>query len=306
MPKHYTMGGRAAQAASSAQGTAPEPRSLRERVGALRNLPPFVRLVWQTSPLLAVGECVLRLARALLPVATLYVGKLIIDEVIVLARTPDTAGTLAQWYAAGLLDRIGGLLLLEFALAVSSDILGRTVSLLDSLLSEQFSNVTSLRLMEHAATLDLEDFEDSELQDRLERARRQASGRMTLIGQLFGQVQDLVTIVSFGAGLLVYAPWLIALLAVALVPAFVGEAHFNAQSYSLNYARTAERREIDYVRQTAASAETAKEVKIFGLNRFLIDRYRQLAGDFYLANRTLALRRAGSRGRLPARGTIAY
>ena len=306
MPKHYTMGGRAAQAAAPAQAASPEPRSLRERVGALRNLPPFIRLVWQTSPLLAVGECVLRLVRALLPVATLYVGKLIIDEVIVLARTPDAAGGIAQWYAAGLLNRIGGLLLLEFALAVSSDILGRTVSLLDSLLSEQFSNVTSLRLMEHAATLDLEDFEDSELQDRLERARRQASGRMTLIGQLLGQVQDLVTIVSFGAGLLVYAPWLIALLAVALVPAFIGEAHFNAQSYSLNYARTAERREIDYVRQTAASAETAKEVKIFGLNRFLIDRYRQLAGDFYLANRKLALRRAGWGGLLTAVGTIAY
>jgi ATP-binding cassette subfamily B protein len=279
---------------------------LRERVGALRNLPPFVKLVWQTSPSLAVGECVLRLARALLPVATLYVGKLIIDEVIVLARTPHPPETLEQWIAAGLLSRIGGLLLLEFALAVSSDILGRTVSLLDSLLSEQFSNVTSLRLMEHAATLDLEDFEDSELQDRLDRARRQASGRMTLIGQLFGQVQDLVTIVSFGAGLIVYAPWLIALLAVALVPAFVGEAHFNAQSYSLNYARTAERREIDYVRQTAASAETAKEVKIFGLNRFLIDRYRRLAGDFYDANRTLALRRAGWGGLLAAVGTIAY
>jgi ATP-binding cassette subfamily B protein len=129
---------------------------------------------------------------------------------------------------------------------------------------------------------------------------------MTLIGQLLGQVQDLVTIVSFGAGLLVYAPWLIALLAVALVPAFIGEAHFNAQSYSLNYTRTAERREIDYVRQTAASAETAKEVKIFGLNRFLIDRYRQLAGDFYLANRKLALRRAGWGGLLAAVGTIAY
>ncbi|MEO8565701.1 MAG: ABC transporter ATP-binding protein, partial [Betaproteobacteria bacterium] len=194
------MGGRAAPAAAPGQAASPQPRSLRERLGALRNLPPFITLVWQTSPLLAVGECVLRLARALLPVATLYVGKLIIDEVIVLARTPDTAGTLAQWYAAGLLNRIGGLLLLEFALAVSSDILGRTVSLLDALLSEQFSNVTSLRLMEHAASLDLEDFEDSELQDRLERARRQASGRMTLIGQLLGQVQDLVTIASFGAG----------------------------------------------------------------------------------------------------------
>ena len=306
MPKHYTMGGRVAQSASPGPSGSPGPRSLRERVGALRNLPPFIALVWQTSPPLAIGECVLRLARALLPVATLYVGKLIIDEVIVLARTPRPPATIEEWIAAGLLSRIGGLLLLEFALAVSSDILGRTVSLLDSLLSEQFSNVTSLRLMEHAATLDLEDFEDSELQDRLDRARRQASGRMTLIGQLFGQIQDLVTIVSFGAGLIVYAPWLIALLAVALVPAFVGEAHFNAQSYSLNYARTAERREIDYVRQTAASAETAKEVKIFGLNRFLIDRYRRLAGDFYDANRTLALRRAGWGGLLAAVGTIAY
>ncbi len=306
MPKHYTMGGRAAEAAAPGQATSPGPRSLRERVGALRNLPPFIKLVWQTSPTLAVAECILRLARALLPIATLYVGKLIIDEVITLARTPGVAGPLAQWYAAGLLDRIGGLLLLEFAFAVSSDIFGRTVSLLDSLLSEQFSNATSLRLMEHAATLDLEDFEDSELQDRLERARRQASGRMTLIGQLFGQIQDLVTIVSFAAGLIVYAPWLIALLAVALIPAFIGEAHFNAQSYSLNYERTAQRREIDYVRQTAASVETAKEVKIFGLNRFLIDRYRQLADDFYLANRKLALRRAGWGGLLAAVGTIAY
>ena len=67
------------------------------------------------------------------------------------------------------------------------------------------------------------------------------------------------------------------LLVVALVPAFLGEAHFNAQSYSLNYARTPERRELDYVRQTGASVETAKEVKIFGLNAFLIERYRALA-----------------------------
>ncbi len=198
------------------------------------------------------------------------------------------------------------LLALEFGLAVLSDVLGRTVSLLDSLLSEQFSNATSLRLMEHAATLDLEDFEDSELQDRMERARRQAAGRMTLMGQLFAQAQDLVTIVAFGAGLVVYAPWLIALLAIALVPAFVGEAHFNAQSYSLNYARTPERRELDYVRQTATSVESAKEVKIFGLNAFLIERYRTLATRFFEANRALARNRAVVGSLLTAIGTIAY
>jgi ATP-binding cassette subfamily B protein len=115
-----------------------------------------------------------------------------------------------------------------------------------------------------------------------------------------------VTVVSFAAGLIVYAPWLIALLAVALVPAFIGEAHFNAQSYSLNYARTPERRELDYVRQTGASAETAKEVKIFGLHTFLIERYRELATSFFRANRRIAIRRAGWGSVLSAVGTLAY
>ena len=187
-----------------------------------------------------------------------------------------------------------------------ADILGRVVSLIDSLLSERVSNASSVRLMEHAATLDLEDFEDAEFQDQLERARRQTSGRMTLMGQMFGQAQDIVTVASFAAGLIVYAPWLIVLLLLALVPAFLGEAHFNAQSYSLDYARTPERRELDYVRQTAASVETAKEVKIFGLNGFLIDRYVRLATDFYAANRRLALRRAGWGGLFTAMGTIGY
>jgi len=272
----------------------------------LRNLPPFLKLVWRTGPALTLSQSLLRVVRALLPVATLYVGKLIIDEVVLLAQTPPAAEDLRQWIASGLLDRIGWLLALEFGLAVLSDILGRAVSLLDSLLSERFSNETSLRLMEHAATLDLEDFEDSELQDRLERARRQAAGRTSLIGQLFSQAQDVVTVASFAAGLIVYAPWLIALLAVALVPAFIGEAHFNAQSYALNYARTSERRELDYVRQTGASAETAKEVKIFGLNAFLIERYRTLATSFFEANRRIALRRASWGSLLSAIGTVAY
>jgi ATP-binding cassette subfamily B protein len=284
----------------------PQKQSLREQVGALRNLPPFLRLVWHTSRPLTLGTLLLRLVRALLPVVTLFVGKLIIDEVIALAQTPGAPDTLRGWYASGLVDRLLWLLAAEFALAVLSDVLGRAVSLLDSLLSEQFSNTTSVRLMEHAATLDLEDFEDSELQDRLDRARRQASGRMTLTTQLFGQAQDVVTILSFGAGLVVFAPWLILLLVVALVPAFLGEAHFNAQSYALAYSRTPEQRELDYVRQTGASVESAKEVKIFALNAFLIDRYRELATAFYRANRHLALRRAGWGGALTALGTVGY
>lgn len=263
-------------------------------------------MVWATSPALTASTITLRLIRALLPVATLYVGKLIIDDVVMLVQLPDKPATLQQWLDSGHLNRLGLLLGAEFAVAVLADGLGRIVALLDGLLAERVSTSSSVRLMEHAATLDLEDFEDAEFQDQLERARRQTSGRMTLMSQLFSQAQDLVTVVSLAAGLIVFAPWLIVLLAVALVPAFLGEAHFNARSYSLDFGRTPERRELDYVRQTAASAETAKEVKIFGLNEFLIDRYRRLAASFYDANRRLALRRAGWGGLFTTIGTIGY
>jgi ATP-binding cassette, subfamily B, bacterial len=277
-----------------------------ERVGALKNLWPFLTMVWRTSRSLTAASLLLRLARALLPVITLYVGKLIIDDVVMLVQMPDKPSTLPEWIHSNLLNWLGFLLIVEFTLAVLADILGRVVSLIDSLLSERVSNASSVRLMEHAARLDLEDFEDAEFQDQLERARRQTSGRMTLMGQLLGQAQDIVTVVSFAAGLIIYAPWLIVLLLLALVPAFLGEAHFNAQSYSLDYARTPERRELDYIRQTAASVETAKEVKIFGLNSFLIDRYLRLATDFYAANRRLALRRANWGGLFTAMGTVGY
>ena len=280
--------------------------SFRERVGALRNLRPFLAMVWATSPTLTAASIALRLMRALLPVATLYIGKLIIDDVVMLVQLPDKPATLQQWLDSGHLNRLALLLGAEFAVAVAADVLGRIVSLLDGLLAEQVSTSSSVRLMEHAATLDLEDFEDAEFQDQLERARRQTSGRMTLMSQLFSQAQDLVTVASLAAGLIVFAPWLIVLLLVALVPAFLGEAHFNAKSYSLDFGRTPERRELDYVRQTAASAETAKEVKIFGLNGFLIDRYRRLATSFYEANRRLALRRAGWGGLFTTIGTIGY
>ena len=285
----------------------PSPRpSLRERFAAMRNVPPFLRMVWATSPWLTVGSLGLRLVKALLPIAALYVGKLIIDEAVRLVGAGIALDSLADALSSGALNRLMELLALEFVLAIGSDLLSRAISYADTLLSELFTNATSIRLMEHAATLDLEDFEDPELQDKLDRARRQTMGRMNLLSQLFGQVQDTVTVISFAIGLLAYAPWLIALLVVALVPAFVGESHFNAVGYSLNFQWTPERRQLEYVRQTGASVETAKEVKIFNLHRFLIERYRSLAQSLFAANRALARRRALWGTALAALGSLGY
>ena len=274
-------------------------------MGALRNLPPFLREIWATSRALTCVSLGLRLIRALLPVITLYVGKLIIDEAIRIAGTELPAGLVAAW-RDGHLDPILWLLLLELGLAVLSDVLGRMIAYADALLSERYTNATSIRLMEHAAKLDLEDFEDPDLQDKLDRARRQTMGRMNLLSMLFGQAQDTVTVISFAIGLMIYAPWLILLLAVALIPAFVGESHFNALNYSLNFQWTSERRQLEYIRQMGASLETAKEVKIFNLNRFFIDRFRTMSTKFYLANRALARRRAFWGSLLAALGTLGY
>ena len=278
---------------------------MRERFSAMRNIPPFLREIWATSKPLTLASVCVRLIRAFLPIATLYIGKLIIDEAVRLIGV-GVASDLMQAWQSSQLNHLLSLLALEFGLAIGSDLLGRLTSYIDTLLSERFTNATSIRLMEHAATLDLEDFEDAELQDKLDRARRQTMGRMSLMGQLFGQAQDAITVVSFAVGLLAYAPWLMLLLAVALIPAFVGESHFNALNYSLNFQWTPERRQLEYLRQMGASVETAKEVKIFNLNRFLIERFRTLSDQFYLANRTLAGKRAFWGTLLAALGTLGY
>ena len=280
--------------------------SLSQRLGALRTLPPFLVQIWRTSPRLTAATLVLRVGRAGLPVATLFIGKLIIDDVTGLARMRGAPVTLQAWLASGLLLPLGVLLVAEFLMALLADAAGRAVSLLDVLLANRFSDATSIRLMEHAATLDLQDFEDSEIQDSLDRARRQASGRSGLVSLLFGQAQDVLTLLSFAAGVAAYAPWLIALLAAALVPAFFGELRFNATAYAMNHKRTADRRELDYLRQTGASTDTAKEVKLFGLNSFLIGRYRELAEAMQHENAAFARQRATAGAALAALGTAGY
>jgi len=266
------------------RGTEQPAVSVRERVSALRHLPAFLKLIWLTSPSLTLGNIVLRLVRAALPLAMLYVGRLILDDIVALTKLPAAGRDVSPVF---------GLVALEFGLVLLTDALGRGVALLDSLLGDLFANASSVRLMRHAAELDLDQFEDSTFYDKLERARRQTLSRSVLMSQVLAQGQDAVTLVLLAGGLVAFQPWLLGLLLLAVVPAFLGESHFNERSYSLTHSWTPERRELDYLRQTGASDETAKEVKIFGLSDFLIARFETLSNQFYAQNKGLALRRAG-------------
>ena len=283
------------------QGPDGKPPSWGERLAALRHVPPLLRLVYDTHRGYTVAILALRLVRAFVPIAVLWVGKLIIDGVVGAIATAGTAGAPAMdWW------HLGGLVGLELAIAIGGEVLARVSSLLESLLGDLFSNRVSVRLMRHASTLDLAQFEDPQTYDHLERARRQTVGRIGLMALLLTTLQDLITLFSLGGVLLVQLPWLLLLLVVAVVPSFLGEAHFAALGYSLLFRWTPERRQLDYLRYMGASDESAKEVKLFGLSDFLVNRYAELSQQFYEANRGLAIRRNVVSTALVSIGTLGY
>ncbi|WP_375462567.1 ABC transporter ATP-binding protein [uncultured Methylobacterium sp.] len=282
-------------------------RTLSERFGSLRYLPALFRQVRAASPRLFLASLGLRLVGACLPVTMLYLAKLILDAIVAEHVRPRAAPIdLDAWLADPHLSRLAGLVAAELALAVASDLIGRLGTLVDGLIADLYANAASLRLMRHAAALDLAQFEDSAQQDRLERARRQVTGRTSLIAQVFGQGQAVLTLLSFSAGVAVFTPWLILLIAAALVPAFLNEWHFTRAGYRLAWMRTPERRRIDYLRYLGASVESAKEVKLFGLNGYIADLYAGLADRLVSDNRALAVRRAAWGGAFAALGTLAY
>ena len=275
------------------------PPTWSERLAALKHVPPLIRLVFQTHRGYTAAILALRVVRSFIPVAVLWIGKLIIDGVIA-GMAAAHAGRTPDWW------HLATLVALELGIAVVGEGLARLSSLLESLLGDLFANRLSVRLMEHAATLDLAQFEDAEIYDHLERARRQTTGRIGLFTLLLGTAQDLITLASLAGVLLVQLPWLLLLLTIAVLPAFLGEAHFASLGYSLLFSWTPERRLLDYLRYMGASDESAKEVKLFGLSDFLVGRYADLSDKFYQENKKLAVRRNIVSTLLVTIGTLGY
>lgn len=268
---------------------------VKNQFAALKYVPRLLKMIWLCHPPMAFGNFILRILKSAIPVTTLFVGKLIVDEVIFLAGQENAV-----------YDRVIMLVLAEFGLAVLSDVLNRVIALLDSLIGDLFANQSSVDLIRHAAKLDLDQFENSEFYDMLERARRQTLGRTVLMSQVLSQFQDLVTMISLGVGLIVFNPLLIILLIIAVIPAFLGENHFNERTYSLVHSWTPMRRELDYLRYTGASDVTAKELKVFDLSGFIANRFSQLSDDYYKLNKSIATKRAFWGVFFSALGTGAY
>lgn len=268
--------------------------SWRERARALRSIPAFLRLVWETHRGYTIATVGLRLLRAGVPIATLWVAKLIVDAVVSARMGRPNLSRL--WLLVGL----------ELAIVAIGEVLDKASTAVEGLFGDLCSHHISEKIISHASQLDLRHFEDPAFYDQLERAQRQTTGRIGLLAQLLSVAQDFATLVSLAAAVFVYGPWLMALLLVAVLPGFFAETHFSSLEYALLNRMTPERRQLDYLRFLSASDRTAKEIQIFGLADWLVDRYRLLARRFYEANRSLAIRKGLAAGALSLLGIVGY
>lgn len=265
-----------------------------DRVRALRNLPPLLRILWDSGPLVVTWGILLR---------------------ILVAFAPLGIAAVAAWIVNGVQGRIMGqdlrpyfwwMVVLEVVLAVTMAALLRVIDYLDSVLADRYTHYVSIRVMDQASKLDLTTYEDPIFYDRLERARVQATDRLAMIQQMGRLLQQSVTTLAFTGLLLRSSPWLLLLMAAGVLPSFVGETHYAFLGYAKNFRQTPAKRQMDYLRQVAGSREGAKELKVFGLSGFLTGRFRQISQRIYEENVALSRRKLFWGGSLALVGTLGY
>jgi ATP-binding cassette subfamily B protein len=265
-----------------------------DRIHALRNVPPVLRVVWESGPSVVFWNIAIRIGVAFLPVGIGIIGRFIIDGV----NRLRVHQLLPQhfWWLVGA----------EMTLALLAGVLSRAVDFFDNLLADRYTHHVSVEVMRKAASLDVTVYEDPVFYDRLERARVQATDRLAMIQQMGRLLQQTVTALAFSAVLIRYSPFLLFLLVIGILPAFLGESHFAFLTYAKNFRQTPARRQMDYLRQVGGSKEAAKELKLFNLSEYLTGRFTKLSQNIYEENVALSKRRLFWGGLLSLASQIGY
>ncbi len=269
--------------------------SWQERFAALRNVPPVLKIVWQSGPSVVTFSLLSRVFASLFPLALLWIPSLILNRIHQVLSSHEPVGPHFWWLVGA-----------EFVLALMTSVLARAIDYSDSLLADKYMRHVSIQVMKHAAELDLIAYEDPVFYDRLERARVQATDRLGMIQQIGQLVQLAITTLTLSITIIVYSPWLILLLVGGVIPAFLGESHFAFLGYAKNFRQTPVRRQLDYLRVVGGSKEAAKELKLFGLADFLTNRFTHLSDQIYEENVSLSRRKLVAGGFLSIIATAGY
>ncbi|MBW4578785.1 MAG: ABC transporter ATP-binding protein/permease [Tildeniella nuda ZEHNDER 1965/U140] len=241
-----------------------------------------IALVWATNRPLTIALMVLTLIAGLLPGAIAYVGKLIVDGVVLAARSGSVND---RWQTLTYLGVEAGLIALQAGCK-------QGLALCQSLLRALLGHKVNVLILEKALTLDISHFEDSEFYDKMARARREASSRpLSLVGRTFGLVQDTLSLMTYGGLLLRFSPWAVLVLMLAAVPAFIAETRFAGEAFRLFRWRAPETRQQNYLEWLLSNDTAAMEVKLYQLGPMLLRRYRDIFRHLYSEDRDLTIRR---------------
>jgi ATP-binding cassette subfamily B protein/ATP-binding cassette subfamily C protein len=260
--------------------------SLRERLrgarAVFRQVPGTLRLVWEADPRGTAAVALLTAILALLPAGIAWVGKLIVDGVVAAARSGAEADRARVAWLVG-----AELLLMAIQLSAA-----RLLALRRELLRGVLGNRVNERILEKALELELRHFEDADVYDKMQNARREASARpLSLVMQAFAIAQNTVTLAALSGLLLRLSPVSVLVVVLASVPAFLAEARLSADSFRLWTWRAPEGRRLNYLEWILTRDSHVKEVKLFGLGPLVLGRYRALFRKFFEEDRRLALRR---------------
>jgi ATP-binding cassette subfamily B protein len=257
-------------------------------------MPPVLRILWESGRAVVSWGIALRVVVAVLPFGVAKVAQYIIT---------DIAGALR---GAPLPANFWKIVATEIALNVLLGLITRAIDYSDSLLSNRYTQHVSVRVMEQASQLDLTTYENPLFYDRLERARVQATDRLAMIQQMGRLFQQIITTITFSVALVLASPWLVLLMAFGVLPSFIGETHYAFLGYAKNFRQTPAKRQMDYLRQVAGGREGAKEVKLFGLNKFFTKRFQALADQIYVEDVALSRSKLIVGGLLGVIGTLGY
>jgi ATP-binding cassette subfamily B protein len=284
------------------------PKDLRGRWNSLKQsvtgtsaaLPRVLRLVWAASPAITLGLFVTTAIAGVLPAAAAYTSKLLINAVVqgILIRhsnLPDRESFSVGPVHSPVFSAVGGIVFLaviQLALFAITALLGTVRNITQQLLQNSVAQRIQLMVMEKAASLDLQFYEDPASYDLLRRAQTDSINRPVLmISTAFGLVQTLLTFITMIALLLGVSPLLALLALVSPIPAFIADTRYGWRGY--NIARWGSRllRRMNYLVTLVTTDSYAKEVKLFGLGGYFIERYRIIASAFYGSQRSQVVRR---------------
>ena len=259
-------------------------------------MPRVIGLVWSASRGLTIGLAFATVVAGLVPAATAYVSKLLVDAVVHAINVHATPGTVDAVPVGPLvLDTTQLVVLLagvQFLIYALSSFLSTLRNVCQQLLQERVTNTIQLQVMAHAARLDLAFFEDSVSYDLLRRAQQGAASRpLFMVSGVFGLIQTAIAFVSMIALLISLSPLLALVALIAPIPAFIADTRYGWRGY--NFARWASpiRRRMDYLTTLVTTDTYAKEVKLFGLGSYFIERFRQLSSIYQERQRGLVVSR---------------